>query len=164
MFDLSDQEMILRLLAALLLGGVIGIEREVRNRSAGMRTHALASEGAALFTMAAILITKEAADAGYGPSDPSRITSTIVQGIGFLAAGVIFAQGAKVRGLTTAAGLWVTAAVGVLCGGGFYFLATSATVATAIVLGFVKVIENRFMSNGAGPAIDGNKAARESFD
>ena len=146
MFDLDELEMVLRLVAALGLGGIVGFEREVRNRSAGMRTHALAAEGAALFTMAAILVAKEAEQAGYGPADPGRIISTIVQGIGFLAAGVIFAQGAKVRGLTTAAGLWVTAAVGVLSGGGFFFLAIAATVATAIVLSGLKVVEDRLIN------------------
>ncbi|CAN5724298.1 hypothetical protein BH24CHL4_BH24CHL4_18980 [soil metagenome] len=146
MFDLGELEMVLRLLAALTLGGVVGFEREVRNRSAGMRTHALAAEGAALFTMVAILVAIEADKAGYWPVDPSRIISTIVQGIGFLAAGVIFARGARVRGLTTAAGLWVTAAIGVLCGGGFYFLAIAATFATAIVLAVLKSVEVRFIN------------------
>jgi len=145
MFDLGEQEMVLRLLAALVLGGIVGFEREVRNRPAGMRTHALAAEGAALFTMAALLVTVEAERAGLGPADPGRIISTIVQGIGFLAAGVIFAQGARVSGLTTAAGLWVTAAVGVLCGGGFFFLAIASTIATALVLAGLKVVEQRFM-------------------
>src|SRR5687768_11439163 len=130
MFELDELEMVLRVVAALGLGGVVGFEREVRNRSAGMRTHALAAEGAALFTMAAILVAVEADNSGCGPAGPRRIMSTIVQGIGFLAAGVIFARGAKVRGLTTAAGLWVTAAVGVLCGAGLYFLAIAATIAT----------------------------------
>lgn len=143
MFDLDEQEMVIRLLAALVAGAIIGFEREVRNRSAGLRTHALAAEGAAIFTMAAIMISVEAGKAGYGPSDPARIISTIVQGIGFLAAGVIFAHHQKVRGLTTAAGLWVTASIGVLCGTGLYFLAIVATIATTVVLAIVKVLEDR---------------------
>ncbi|MGD9715112.1 MAG: MgtC/SapB family protein [Thermomicrobiales bacterium] len=147
MFDLDEQEMIIRLFAALAAGAIIGFEREVRNRPAGLRTHALASEGAALFTMAAILISIEAQKSGFAPSDPGRIISTIVQGIGFLAAGVIFAHHQKVHGLTTAAGLWVTAAVGVLCGAGLYFLALAATFATTVVLALVKVLEDR-MSPG----------------
>ena len=147
MFDLGELQILLRLIAALGLGCIVGFEREVRNRSAGMRTHALAAEGAALFTMAAILVTEEAAKAGFGPSDPGRIIATIVQGIGFLAAGVIFAQGARIRGLTTAAGLWVTASVGVLCGAGFFFLAISATIATALVLAGLKELEVRYIGN-----------------
>ena len=146
MFDLDEREMIIRLVAALIAGAVIGVEREVRNRPAGLRTHALAAEGAALFTMAAILTTIEAQKAGYGPSDPGRIISTIVQGIGFLAAGVIFSQRKNVMGLTTAAGLWVTASIGVLCGCGFYTLAVAATVATAFVLAIVKVFEDRVVN------------------
>ncbi len=145
MFDLDEQEMLIRLLAALAVGALVGFEREVRNRPAGLRTHALAAEGAALFTMASILLTVEASKAGYGPADPSRIISTIVQGIGFLAAGVIFAHKQKVQGLTTAAGLWVTAALGVLCGAGLYFLAAAAAVSTALVLAAAKVFEDRFL-------------------
>jgi putative Mg2+ transporter-C (MgtC) family protein len=157
MFELGELEMVLRLVAALGLGGAVGFEREVRNRSAGMRTHALAAEGCALFTMAAILVAVEADKSGYGPADPSRIMSTIVQGIGFLAAGVIFARGARVRGLTTAAGLWVTAAVGMLCGAGLFFLAISATIATFFVLSGLKIVENRFMPGD--PFVDGPESA-----
>jgi putative Mg2+ transporter-C (MgtC) family protein len=157
MFDLSDQEMVQRLLTALLLGAVIGFEREVRNRAAGLRTHALASQGAALFTMASVLVVQEAEKAGYGPTDTTRILSTIVQGIGFLAAGVIFAQGARIHGLTTAAGLWVTAAVGMLCGAGFYFLAIASTVATTVVLALLKIAEKRFIpSPGNGSNSSGD--------
>ena len=151
MFDLDEQEMLVRLMAALAAGALIGIDREVRNRPAGLRTHALAAEGAALFTMAAILLAVEADRTGVGPSDPGRIISTIVQGIGFLAAGVIFSHQAQVRGLTTAAGMWVTAAIGVLCGLGLYFLAVSATVATVAVLAIVKQLETRLVG---GPDSD----------
>jgi putative Mg2+ transporter-C (MgtC) family protein len=108
-----------------------------------MRTHALAAEGAALFTIAGIMIAGEAHDFGYPAADPSRVASTIAQGIGFLAAGVIFGSAARIRGLTTAAGLWTTASIGMLCGGGFYVVAGFATVATIIVLSVFKVIEER---------------------
>jgi putative Mg2+ transporter-C (MgtC) family protein len=144
-FELDEREMVFRLVAALALGAIVGIDREVRNRPAGLRTHALASLGAALFTMASIEMAVEARNSGHGPVDASRIVSTVVQGIGFLAAGVIFAHKAKIRGLTTAAGLWVTAALGVLCGMGMYFLAVAATIATAVVLAGIKTIENRFL-------------------
>ena len=83
---------------------------------------------------------------GRDASSAAPALSTIVQGIGFLAAGVIFAQGARVQGLTTAAGLWVTAAVGVLSGGGFFFLAIVATVVTAIVLSGLKIVEDRLIN------------------
>ena len=109
-----------------------------------MRTHALAAEGAALFALAGILMANEAHAIGYVGADPSRIASTVAQGIGFLAAGVIFGSAAKVRGLTTAAGLWTTAAIGIACGAGFYFLAFFATFAAVVVLSFLKIVEERF--------------------
>jgi putative Mg2+ transporter-C (MgtC) family protein len=144
MFDPSNTEIALRVTAALICGAIIGLDRELRNVAAGMRTHALAAEGAALFALAGILMANEAHDIGYVGADPSRIASTVAQGIGFLAAGVIFGSAAKVRGLTTAAGLWATAAIGIACGAGFYFLAFFATAATLSVLSVVKAFERRF--------------------
>lgn len=141
MLDTSTTELALRVIAALMCGGVIGLDRELRSHAAGMRTHALAAEGAALFTIAGILIASEAHNMGYIGADPSRVASTVAQGIGFLAAGVIFGSAAHVRGLTTAAGLWTTAAVGMLCGGGFFEIALIATVATVVVLTVFKRIE-----------------------
>lgn len=152
MFDLTEQQMVIRLVAALALGGAIGFEREVKARPAGMRTYALAAEGAALFMMGSILIASEVAERNGITNDPSRIASTVVQGIGFLAAGVIFSQGARVTGLTTAAGLWVTAAIGLLAGAGFFFLAIAATVATWLVLAGLKVIEDKFLDSGQSVA------------
>lgn len=143
MFDLDHTQLALRVLAALACGGLIGLDRELRSHAAGMRTHALAAEGAALFTLAGILLASEAHQVGYLASDPTRVASTVAQGIGFLAAGVIFGVASKVRGLTTAAGLWATAAIGMLCGGGFYFLAFFSTAATVVVLSVFKVIEER---------------------
>lgn len=141
MLDPSTTELALRVMAALLCGGVIGLDRELRSHAAGMRTHALAAEGAALFTISGILIASQAHNVGYIGADPSRVASTVAQGIGFLAAGVIFGSAARVRGLTTAAGLWTTAAVGMLCGGGFFAIALIATVATVIVLTVFRRIE-----------------------
>jgi putative Mg2+ transporter-C (MgtC) family protein len=142
MFDPSTTELALRVIAALLCGGAIGLDRELRSHSAGMRTHALAAEGAAIFTIAGILIAGEAHQIGYVGADPTRVASTVAQGIGFLAAGVIFGSAARVKGLTTAAGLWTTASIGMLCGGGFYRIALIATIATLVVLSAFKVFEN----------------------
>jgi putative Mg2+ transporter-C (MgtC) family protein len=153
MFDPSTTELALRVIAALLCGGAIGLDRELRSHSAGMRTHALAAEGAALFTMAGILISGEAHQIGYAGADPTRVASTVAQGIGFLAAGVIFGSAARVKGLTTAAGLWTTAAVGMLCGGGFFEIAAIATIATLMVLSAFKAIEeqlDRVAKRGGG--------------
>jgi putative Mg2+ transporter-C (MgtC) family protein len=156
MLDLDQQELVLRLIVALLLGSAVGFEREVTDRPAGMRTHALAAEGSALFTMAGLLIAEESLKAGYASTDPGRIASIVVQGIGFLAAGVIFAHGARVQGLTTAAGLWVTSAIGILAGAGFYFLAISAAIATVVVLTALKLLEQRMGTKRGGQSLGGN--------
>jgi putative Mg2+ transporter-C (MgtC) family protein len=103
--------------------------------------------------MAGILISGEAHQIGYSGADPTRVASTVAQGIGFLAAGVIFGSAARVKGLTTAAGLWTTAAVGMLCGGGFFEIAAIATIATLMVLSAFKAIEeqlDRVAKRGGG--------------
>ncbi|MGI9255182.1 MAG: MgtC/SapB family protein, partial [Thermomicrobiales bacterium] len=97
----------------------------------------LVSQGAALFMLCGLLITREMALFG-GVSDPARIASTVVQGIGFLAGGVILTSGKRVRGLTTAAGIWVVAAIGLLTGAGFTLIASVATIATVAALYLVK--------------------------
>ena len=102
-----------------------------------------AAEGAALFAITGILIASEAHKIGYEGADPTRVASTVVQGIGFLAAGVIFGSGAKVKGLTTAAGLRTTAAIGLLCGAGFFEIAIFATVMTVILLSVSKFVDDR---------------------
>ena len=108
----------LRLIAAMVLGGVIGIEREFRSKDAGFRTHFLVALGSALFTVVS--------QYGFGIDlkDSSRVAAQVVSGIGFLGAGTIIFQKNMVRGLTTAAGLWVTAAIGLACGTGLYVVAT----------------------------------------
>ena len=130
--DLTRIDAVIRITLAVVIGSVLGLER--RNKPAGLRTHALVSLGSALFMFASLLMGQEAADAGSQSYDPSRIASTIVQGVGFIAAGVIFGGGGRVRGLTTAASLWVTAALGLLVGAGFYEVAVMGAVAAFIVL------------------------------
>ena len=123
-----------RLLLATFLGGVLGVEREARNQAAGLRTHTLVALGACCFTLASVYT-----EVVQGPSstpgtqaDVGRIASQVVVGIGFLGAGVIMRHGGSVKGLTTAANLWVTAAVGLTCGLGLY-VAAVATVALALL-------------------------------
>lgn len=130
--DLTHLDAVIRITMAVLIGSVLGLER--RNKPAGLRTHALVSLGSALFMFASLLLGQEAANAGNQTYDPSRIASTIVQGVGFIAAGVIFGGGIRVKGLTTAASLWVTAALGLLVGAGFYEVAIMGAVAAFIVL------------------------------
>jgi putative Mg2+ transporter-C (MgtC) family protein len=119
----------LRLLLAALLGAVIGLQREKAGKPAGLRTHILICMGSALFTIVSIY--------GFsGNADPSRIAAGIVTGIGFIGAGVIFRgmRGDKVMGITTAASIWVTAAIGIASGCGLYAIAVTAAVVTLLVL------------------------------
>lgn len=131
---LSETEAVVRMGVAIAAGSAIGFERERLAKPAGSRTYAVVALGATLFMVGSILLGDDVrADGGAG-YDPSRIGSTIVQGIGFLAAGVIFTSGGRVQGLTTAAGIWVTAAIGLLIGAGFYVVAIAATVLTVLTL------------------------------
>ena len=130
--SLSDTELVQRLLLAAVLGGILGFEREMRHKSAGLRTNMLIAIGSALFT----LMSYELAADGSG--DPGRIAAQIVTGIGFLGAGAIMRTDAGIHGLTTAATIWVNAAVGVAAGGGEYHL---AFIATAVTLGVLLVLQ-----------------------
>ncbi|MBI5157321.1 MAG: MgtC/SapB family protein [Acidimicrobiia bacterium] len=131
MVDLGDAT--LRLLAAAALSGVIGFEREVAQKAAGLRTHMLVGLGAGLFTLLGIN--------GFVGSDPARVAAQVVAGVGFLGAGAIFRHGATVRGLTTAAGLWTAAAVGMAAGLGEFAVAVVATGVALIVLYVVGVVQ-----------------------
>lgn len=124
---ISDGEVLLRLALAVALCGAIGLERESRDQVAGLRTHILVGVGAALFT----LVSAYGFPEFENRSDPTRIAAQIVSGIGFLGAGAIIRHGFDVRGLTTAAALWIVAAIGMACGAGYYF---GAAVTTAVVL------------------------------
>ena len=117
----------------LLLSAVIGLEREVRQKSAGLRTHSLAGLGAALFMLVSKYGFSDVLHAGQVVVDPSRVAAQIVTGVGFLGAGLIFVRRGSVHGLTTAAAVWVTAAVGAAAGAGLPLLAAAATVAYLIV-------------------------------
>ena len=120
----------MRLSAALLLGAAVGIERQWRQKSAGLRTNTLVSLGAAAFTLISFSLTS--LEDGVYKGDATRIIGQIVTGIGFLGAGVIMKDGLSVRGLNTAATIWCSAAVGSLCGVGLY--AEAAFVASGIIL------------------------------
>lgn len=130
-----DLDIIIRLAVALALGGTIGAEREYRSKDAGFRTHFLVALGSALFTIVSMHGFSE------GGADSSRVAAQIVSGIGFLGAGTIIFQRNIIRGLTTAAGLWVTAAVGMACGTGMYAI---AIITTLLVLLGLEVI-NKFV-------------------
>ncbi len=125
----------------MLLGLALGTEREVHGHPAGMRTMALIGAGAGLFTAIGLL-------PAFGTRvDPTRIAAQIVTGVGFLGAGSILRQGEEVRGLTTAASIWVTAAIGMAVGFGYYTTAIVATFAVVLVLVLIRPIEMRFIRN-----------------
>jgi putative Mg2+ transporter-C (MgtC) family protein len=125
-------EVVLRLVLASLLCGAIGFERETRDQPAGFRTHILLGLGAALFTLVSAYgfepFTRAALGSGGLQFDPTRIAAQIIAGVGFLGAGAIIRQGGDVRGLTTAASLWTTSAIGMAVGAGYLFGAAAATV------------------------------------
>ena len=128
-------ELLFRLLVAALFGFVLGIEREYIGKPAGMRTYALVSLGSALFT----LISKFGfADTVSAAFDPSRVAAQIVSGIGFLGAGVIVLQGIKLRGVTTASGIWVSAAIGMAVGTGLYLIALTATLVAVVLMAIMR--------------------------
>lgn len=138
-FILSNHEIILRLSLAILLGALIGAERLLVHKEAGMKTHALVSLGAAVFVIISEMISFKYAD--IGGFDPTRIASQIVVGIGFLGAGSIILHGSRLTGLTTAGGLWVTAGIGTAAGFGFSGLAIFATLLVLFILVIVNAFE-----------------------
>jgi putative Mg2+ transporter-C (MgtC) family protein len=135
-------EVLLRLFVAAALGGAIGVERELRERQAGLRTHLVVSVGAALFT----LVSAYGFSNFEGKVDPTRIAAQIVSGIGFLGAGAIIRQGLSVRGLTTAASLWLVAAIGMAAGAGYWDGALIATLGALLTLGPLRVVAFRILS------------------
>jgi putative Mg2+ transporter-C (MgtC) family protein len=136
----------MNLVLALAAGGIIGLERSHHGRPAGFRTHALVCLASSLLMLVTVNFTKFAgltALDGTAPIDPTRMAQGIMTGIGFLGAGVIIKEGMAVRGLTTAASIWVTAAIGVLIGIGFFFAAGISTVLTLGVLSVFRWIERK---------------------
>ncbi|MBQ9893451.1 MAG: MgtC/SapB family protein [Bacteroidales bacterium] len=129
---------IMRLLVAGLLGGLIGLERELRAKEAGLRTHFIVALGSALF----MIISQFAFDGQA--HDASRVAAQVVSGIGFIGAGVIIFQKNAVRGITTAAGLWVAAAIGLACGAGMFAVSVAATLMTVFCLEAMHFITLRY--------------------
>jgi putative Mg2+ transporter-C (MgtC) family protein len=129
---IQDLDMIVRLVMAIVFGGLIGLEREVHGKAAGIRTHALVSVGSALIMI--VSTDLYLAYRGVTEVDPGRIAAQVVSGIGFLGAGAIIRFPTGITGLTTAASLWVVAGIGLACGAGFLKLAIVATVLVLVVL------------------------------
>jgi len=134
---------LLRLLVAAVLGGAIGMERELRERQAGLRTPLVVCVGSALFTLVSAYGFEDFFAATGTRTDPTRIAAQIVSGIGFLGAGAIIRQGLSVRGLTTAATLWLVAAIGMASGAGYYDGAVIATAGALFTLGPLRILSYR---------------------
>ena len=130
---MNEWDIIWRLGLALLLSSIIGLEREIGQKSAGLRTYSLVGLGSAVFMLVSIYGFTDALGQAHNGLDPSRVAAQIVSGIGFIGGGIIFVRRDTVRGLTTAAGVWVTAGVGMACGGDLPVVATTTTVIYMLV-------------------------------
>ncbi len=141
----SITEMAIRMFLAVVLGAIIGFEREYRNRPAGLRTHMLVALAAGAFTIIALEVFYKMQDLVDRPTvDLLRVIEAVTAGVAFLAAGTIITSGTRVAGLTTGASLWLTGAVGLACGIGYYVVAVLATVLALFILVIIRVLE-RFM-------------------
>lgn len=153
---------IIRLILAVILGGMIGYERELRSKEAGLRTHILVALGAALVMM----VSQYGFFAVVGTDirvDPSRIAAQVVSGIGFIGAGVIFKEQGTIKGLSTAAGLWGVAAIGLAVGSGLYALAIAATVIVLVVFELLKRVSVKFYSKQIDLEIGSKNGAHLEF-
>lgn len=141
LFSNIDWSIFLRLFVAMLLGVIIGTERTVSHKTAGMRTYGLVSMGAALFVVTSIIMSQQYS--GTTSLDPLRMASQIIVGIGFLGAGMIIFRESTLSGLTTAAGLWVAGGIGIAAGFGLYSIAIFATILTLFVFNILWIIESK---------------------
>jgi putative Mg2+ transporter-C (MgtC) family protein len=143
---LHEFEIGLRLVFAALLGGIIGFERELKQRSAGLRTHMLTALAAAIFTIITFEILHDVGQTNAGNADPIRIIEAVTAGVAFLAAGAIIHGGSGgVKGLTTGAGMWTAGALGLASGGGYYMIALMGGILTVIILAVLRRLERRLL-------------------
>ena len=156
-------EFVLRIFVAALLGGVIGLEREYRAKEAGFRTHFLVALGSALFMIVSAYGFEEVVSLPGHRLDVSRIAAQVVSGIGFIGAGTIIFQKSEniVRGLTTAAGLWVTSAIGMAAGAGMFVLAASATVMVLLCLEAMDFIHHKVFGHNDKTEYDTDEVESE---
>lgn len=144
---ISQNEVLLRLVVALILGALVGIERERGERAAGLRTHALVCLGSCLIMITSTYGFQSVVGKAGFDVDPSRVAAQVVSGIGFLGAGTILLRKEIVRGLTTAAAIWVVAGIGLAVGGGLYLPAVETTVGALVVLAIFRPIERKFFAH-----------------
>ena len=138
-----EVEIIYQLLLATFLGALIGLEREYKGKRAGLQTYSLVALGTCLFTVISFALFNSFLTKTGISFDPSRVIQAIAVGIGFIGAGVIFRQTSGIVGLTTAAGLWTTAAIGIAVGAGLYFLATLTTLLAILILAGFGLLEEK---------------------
>jgi len=139
--DLTLPDLVLRLVAATALSGLIGMERELRQKPAGIRTNALIGLGSAVMTLAGLTVASQ----WPATTDPSRMASIVIQGIGFIGAGTIIQASGSIHGLTTAATMWVVAGIGIMCGFGFYPVALIATIIVLLLLAVFGPLDARLI-------------------
>lgn len=140
-------DLLIRIALAGLLGGLIGIERQLRAKEAGLRTHVLVGIGSAMFMIVSKYGFEDIIRKNHVDLDPSRIAAQVVSGMGFLGAGTIIIQKQIVKGLTTAAGMWVTAAIGLVIGSGLYEIGIYGAFLTLIVLEVFRQLSNRLLNH-----------------
>lgn len=148
-------EVFLRLLCAMAVGILIGTEREISNRPAGMRTHVLVALGACVVMLSGQMIFTQYRAYGATP-DPARLAAQVITGVGFLGAGTIMKEGPNVHGLTTAASLWTVACLGVAAGGGYYSVAILGAIFIFITLTFLELLQHRLIKT------EGNRLVYEA--
>ena len=144
MFDFTLLQIFMHLTLAAFLGILIGAERAVAGKTAGMRTFALVSTGAALFVTLSVLVTNQYF--GRVPFDPMRIVASIVSGVGFIGAGLILLRNDVLRGLTTASGLWISSGIGATVGFGFYQIAIFTTLLVLLIFTAIWFVETKIKS------------------
>lgn len=141
---IKDADILLRIIFAIILGSAIGLEREITNKSAGLRTQIMVCLGACIFTILSIYGFSTAVTL-YPLGDPARVAAQIITGIGFIGAGTVLRQGLTVTGLTTASTLWIVAAIGMACGCGKISLAVASTVLAVAILVLIRIFEVKIM-------------------
>ncbi len=144
----AETEIAVRLLLACAAGAVVGLEREMRDRPAGLRTHMLVALASALFTIVAFEIFYSLRGMeNVANVDPIRLVEAVTAGVAFLAAGTIIHGSGQVKGLTTGAGMWMAGALGMTCGAGFYLIAFMGAVLTIVILAGVRVLEKQYLKD-----------------
>ncbi len=143
-FQIENADILIRILVSIILGSIIGFEREITNKSAGLRTQIMVCLGSCIFTILSIYGFSTAVSL-YPMGDPARVAAQIITGIGFIGAGTVLRQGLTVTGLTTASTLWIVAAIGMACGCGYINIAVVSTVLAVAILVLIRIFEFKIM-------------------